>query len=344
MCQNSRDLSHCLNPILKKMPTIGIIIFIGFILVNSLILASQQDDNYGIIEAQVVDAQTGEPVQEIFYMSILRGELPGKPVFYLKVKSNATGFATTKIEPGYYGIVFFPYKSDSTYTDYIAPELVVDSMKMVKVEAGKKVKIVYKALLGGKLKIILVGSHGEKLVPKNMFNPEDMRSIPVNLKNISVPDHHVQINNRLGDSIDDGEVILYGLFPGIYEMEFIPKFMGYGPILIDGIVVERGKVTTTSVTINFSDQTGIHGYISGLSGQPISNARIRLRSENINEYYSASARTDSKGYFKIVGIKAGKYSLAVLYDVTEYRLISKYISDIIIKKGKIISKNAVIDY
>ena len=262
----------------------------------------------------------------------------------MSIKSNATGFATTKIEPGYYGIVFFPYKSDSTYTDYIAPELVVDSMKMVKVEAGKKVKIVYKALLGGKLKIILVGSHGEKLVPKNMFNPEDMRSIPVNLKNISVPDHHVQINNRLGDSIDDGEVILYGLFPGIYEMEFIPKFMGYGPILIDGIVVERGKVTTTSVTINFSDQTGIHGYISGLSGQPISNARIRLRSENINEYYSASARTDSKGYFKIVGIKAGKYSLAVLYDVTEYRLISKYISDIIIKKGKIISKNAVIDY
>jgi protocatechuate 3,4-dioxygenase beta subunit len=134
-------------------------------------------------------------------------------------------------------------------------------------------------------------------------------------------------------------MVITNLIPGLYDInaEFLKP--GFGIIQGGTALVESRKTMEYKFVINIDENTGIQGYITDKNGGPLASAGVILF-KYIKDQGIAScgdAITNENGYYKIVGIKEGIYSLRVEKD-DECEFHS-----IIITKNQILDKNLIIE-
>jgi hypothetical protein len=298
-------------------------------------------DNFGRIIGQILDTDTGEPVSEVFKIDIFNCSDEQSPIFLFSVKSDEKGYFTKEIMPGIYCIWFSPTLENSKY-GYENPIVCnTENKNIINVEAGKISKFFKKARPGGKLKLILVDENGIKFVPNSIYSPSDMKKISVDIENSECLDGIVSYNTTRKDRLDDGEMQLNCLPPGEYNLKIYLSSVGYPPIFLENVKIERGITTEKSVLVDLNDMTGIEGTVRDQYGNPIENADIDVVKEGKTEYF-ASKRTDSNGYYKIIGLISGIYELILDIDLSDTEYIIKRYQNIHIFKNKISRKDIVI--
>ena len=297
-------------------------------------------DNYGKIIGQVVDEETGEPVNEVFKVSFLDCSIAGHPKFLFRLESNKQGHFSERVKPGIYGLYFYPDSNTSRYCFEIEPDVDPENRKIIRVKAGQITKFIKKAKLGGVLKLILVDENGDRIIPNFLFNPEDMKIRP-SVEYAQFPGVYASYHNKSGDRFHDGEITLYSLFPGKYYIEVYPTSMGYGPIFLKDVVVQSGQTKIQPVVMDLSDNTGIAGTITDTNGNPIKNALVLIKKNDDHQYF-AGIRTDNNGYYKIIGLLEGMYDLDITVFITELKFIDDRYENIPISKNTILQKDVVI--
>ena len=307
-------------------------------------------DNYGKVVGQILDASTGEPVEEVFgidFYDCSNMSSPKPPRF--TVDSNDKGFFSITIEPGIYCLHFTPLSKTSKYCFEPDPIIQNEIAHIVRLKKGQLVKVIKKVSLGGKIRIVLVDQHGQKIVPNSMFDVNDMNKLHVEIEAEGILDQITADAFCNGDKLGEGEILLTQLYPGKYTIYVELAFMGYGnPIKIQDINVSRSITTIQNVVINFDDRTGIEGIIIYNNSLPVEKAGVHISKQYNESKYDIESlrgdvRADRNGYYKIVGLNEGRYRLSVLYNFKDGFPKSIYNSTVIIKKGSIILKDIILD-
>lgn len=320
-----------------KLFVFGIFIFI---VINSNFLFCLQEeewgkDDYGKIIGQIVDAETGEPVKEKFFI----GCYPNSSVSFLlslpefSTYSDENGFFSfsEKVKTGLYILHCYPNSKDSGYSIDPDPINFKETFQEIKVERGKITQVFKKVYLAGKMKIIIVNSDGSKINPKDYFS----------YINIGVDIHRVLPNGDVNKSIlltsgsylgnlDEGEYTQTHLFPGIYNIEVDFNGMGYGNKRVENIVIDKNMTTDVGVVLDMNDQTGVFGKVVDQNGNPISDLEVSVSELDQSKKFKiyADVDTDSNGIYKIFGLEEG------IYEIIFFRINPNFFS-----KNKINIKN-----
>ena len=304
----------------------------------------ESGDNYGKVIGQVVDEDTGGPVNEVFFISIFDCSDEANPVFLNNIRSDNNGYFSHKLQPGTYCISFFPETNTSIYC-YDPPFSMLEGSKhIISIKAGQISKFLKKAKLAGRLRIILVDKNGEKIDPNAVFNGCDTKNIREKIKFTKLPGEIVHYNTREGDSLDDGEMMMYSLYPESYSLEVYFSDIGIAPVRINEMInISSGKTVEQNIILDLNDSTGIQGVMVDQNSNFIKDARIIISKEDETEYF-VNARTNNDGFYKIIGLKEGIYSLRVSIDISATKWKIKKYKNVKISKNMILHKNFVIEF
>lgn len=297
----------------KTIFCVLVILVVGIISSHVLMAVPQEEgDNYGKVIIQVVDVDTGEPVNEVFrvnfYNSLL--EAGNDKSFERSAKTDNSGYLLVKHKPGIYYLQFQPESSNSKYEIEPSPVLSENNRQKISVEIGKVTEVLKKANYGGYLKIILVDSTGKKINPKEEF-PEKLEDVGISaylsgegLFGFYIADSKSVSGLTNGiDDLNDGEVIVGRLYPGSYEISVFFGFLGIKKQEVKGIQLFRNQTTIQEVVIDANADTGIEGYVTDQNDAPLKYLEVEIQ--------KATSKTDKNGYYKIVGIKEGRYIISV---------------------------------
>lgn len=303
----------------------------------------ESGDNYGKVIGQVVDEDTGGPINEVFSISIFNCSNEANPVFLYNIRSDNKGYFSHKFQPGTYCLSFFPETNTSIYC-YDPPFSMLEGSKhIISIKAGQISRFLKKAKLAGRLRIMLVDRNGEKIDPNVVFNGSDTKNIREKIKFTKSLGEMVPYNTKEGDSLDDGEMMIYSLYPESYSLEVYFSDIGIAPVRINEMIsISSGKTVEQNIILDLNDSTGIQGVLVDQNGNFIKDARLIISKEDETEYF-VNARTNDVGFYKIIGLKEGFYSLRVSVDITTTKWKIKRYKNISISGNKILHKNFVIE-
>jgi len=331
---------------MKFLKLFMLLIILGSQFVFSVPQEDWDKDNYGKIVGYIIDAITGEPVSDIFDISLYNCSNISAPVHAHRItKSDNEGRFSIEIEPGIYCLHFNPNSNISQYGIEPDPIIQPGFGESVNVQSGMIVEIVKKVKPGGELKITFVDQNDQRIYPNLMLSKEDIKHFSGSIKAEGIIGPGNLETFSVNDDLKDGEILLTQLFPGKYTIYIKLPFMGFGyPIKIQDIKIERSKTTVRKVVLNYYDPTGIEGVITNSKMLPVVGTRVHIKEQETGMKYNidilaGSTRTNDKGYYKIIGLKEGIYEISVHlkgFKFKDFRNIKIY-------KNSIVEKNLFLD-
>ncbi len=323
---------------------IGLICLQSVLKAQESILDEQDKDNYGKVIGQIVDPETGEPVNEKFQVCGFNWNNTD-PRYHLRTwcdsETDENGYLAIDLLPGTYGFLFTALEPNSKYSRMAfhpfyeeMPEEYKEIFSLpIRVEKGKITKFVKKAIVGGGIKVNLVDLEGKPVDPTIAFPG----------RSIKISGYFVNYNLSPGDSyfnfrMKNGELSKYGFFPdNSWEMRLEFLRIGYEKVQKKDIVIKPNDITQINVVIDPYDMTGVEGFILDGLGKPQENFRISFFSKKkpINGYYTC--HTDSNGHYIMTGMPEGFYKIRI-YDGREYYFMYQNVI-IEIKKDILLHRN-----
>lgn len=330
-----------------------LVLFFGLIGLNPAIAQTQEEeqwdrDNYGKVVVQLIDANTLEPVKELFRVNFFDSlkvmNLKEKPFDTSSLEwygeTNNKGHLVAKLKPGVYYLQFIPESTESKYEYEPSPLLSERNRQPIAVESQKITEVLKKINNGGKLKIILVDPNGKRINPQADFSSDINIEVTINTEEFDFGIFPVDTKTAVKltdgkDDLNDGEVVIGRLYPGKYKILINFGLLGYKHKNINDIQVSRNQTTITEVVVDINNSTGIEGFITDQNGNPLKNLYVDID--------STQSKTDQNGFYRIVGIDTGNHLIGITSHSYEYNGI--FINEIFrveIIKGMIIQKDFVI--
>jgi hypothetical protein len=290
-------------------------------------------DNYGKVMGQIVDPITLEPINEIFKVIFYDSQDNSYGYNVIRTeKTNENGRFVLELVPYIYYVQFCPMSDDSKYCESPYPfNIKEEDRNVIQVEKGKITYIQKKATISGSLKIYMADSYDTK------FNPEEKFDEKFHI--ITTVKSPLYIGINVGrDDLDDGELTVKKLHPGIYSVEVEFEGLGYCNIKRENILVEKDRITEVLINIDLNDNTGIEGVVTDANGIVIEEARVSFMHREMGVKARFVAVTNMNGYYKIRGIPVGYYYMAYSYKGKTKGILTYPFKNLIeIKKG-ILSK------
>jgi hypothetical protein len=336
---------------IKRFSILFVIVW-GLLWSNFLLSQSQEEeipdrDYYGKVVIQVIDANTSEPVNEIFRVNffdpIKVSKLREDPfdtsslVWY--GKTNTKGRLIANLKPGTYYLQFIPESSESKYEYEPSPLLSERNRQTVFVEDQKITEVFKKMHYGGKLKIVLVDPDGNKINPRVSFSPDVQISLDINSEYFDFGIFNFVTLTTFDltkgkDDLNDGEMVIGRLYPGKYHISIDFDSSGFKYKEMDNIEVFRNQTTTAEVIVDIFDKTGIEGYITDQNGTPLKDFFVRID--------NAVAKTNQNGFYRIIGIDEGIHDIDIANELDTTRVITNF-SEVYIVEGMMIRKDFVLE-
>lgn len=310
------------------------VLIIGMIMVKGLKGVPQQEwltdkDNYGKVVGRIVDADTGDPVQEAFQLLFLDSDRD-QYGFNVEAKEETTeqGTFEKKLIPHIYSIEFYPLAENSKYCFFPYPFRLEEKKRIhVKVERGKITLIQIEAPRGGTIKIYTVDQNNVKFNPSTTFNQKFKI-----LADIHNPVYRAVYQGK--DNLNDGEFIVNRLYPGNYSLEVWFDGLGYPEVKKENIPVEKGKTTEVLISMDLSDNTGIEGILTDVNGVVLEGAHVGFVHKDFGMKVNFDAYANKNGYYQLKGMPAGYYYIIFFNKKSDIDDIVEIKKDVMIRVDK----------
>jgi len=317
----------------RSLVVIGfIIILFGYsLLYGGGLQEGEETDQYGKVIGQIVDAETGEPVKERFFINIFESKYDKYPANLYKWgnKTDDRGKFELELIPYTYYLQFYPESSESKYCRDPYPYRVEERERYaIIVEPGKITYFKKKAIIGGILKLYTADMNNNRFNPREKFNQE------FNITSYIVSDFYMGGFGESG-ALNDGEQIVYGLYEAMYRIDIEFEGLGFKDFTKDNIMVEKGKTTEVNINLDLTDITGVEGVVTDAAGVPIEGTDISFSGIGIpnDDTIRYKAFTNNDGYYKLTGLPEGKYFIIYYYHTQKGRVISNEYRYLEIKKS-----------
>jgi hypothetical protein len=307
----------------------------------------------GKVVGTIIDAETGEEVKGDFWISFCQCEKID-PVSIFRTRNDYTKYAinienggkfSVNVPEGRYCLWFSPIlNSSSKYAADPFPGFIPGENQEIIVSRAKVTTIRKFIKPGGSLKIVLVDAAGNKINPMEIFTQRF--HISANLFSDSA--FFIPAQAELSDrsELDDGEMIVYSLPPGAYNMNVEFDTMGYGNQEFENIIIERKKMTEVKVLVDLNSTTGVEGKITDQFNNPLKDFYVDASCTDCEKQpflgWSGNSQVDINGRYKIVGLKEKTYNFSINGRINNV-YIKKKIENIQIKNNQILKKDIVID-
>ena len=106
---------------------------------------------------------------------------------------------------------------------------------------------------------------------------------------------------------EDGYYIFEELPAGDYTLKASKS--GYNTETVEISLDEDEVYEVKTIMLEESVSATIYGYVLDITGEPIENARLKLK--GLKNKYSAKTASDKDGFFEFTGLEAGKYLITV---------------------------------
>ncbi|MCP4156703.1 MAG: carboxypeptidase regulatory-like domain-containing protein, partial [bacterium] len=291
---------------MKRNAFFFLALWIAALFLQSSLLMAQtvKNDDYGKVIGQLIDPETGKPVNEVFRVCIFDWNYrePGydsrKSCDY---RTDRNGNITFEFSPGHYGLLFWPVSLDSKYApsphpfkESLPEEYRQQTSCSIIVERGKITRFVKKAIIGGSIKVNMVDLEGNPVNFSTAFAGQKI--------DFWGAFNNKRVNPGPSFRLKSGQLIQHRLFPdSTWELELRLNGTGYGEIEIKDIVVRAGQVTEVNVPIDIDDKTGVEGTIVDAQGNPAKNARIYFYPKDKSKTGSYKCFSDANGHYRITG-------------------------------------------
>ena len=290
-----------------------------------------EKDYYGKVIGQILDAETGEPVKEVFSVYIYESNndtFPNNLYRYWDETDDRGKFQLDMLPFTFY-LQFNPKSPTSKYCLTQYPYYLMEKDRdVIKVETGKITYFIKKIPLGGMIKIILADKNNVR------FNPQEKFQQKFNIRTNVVGKDIYEGTVGGKDNLDDGVQTVYKLCAGIYRVEIKFEGLGFSNFKRPDIMVEEGKTTEVIVNLDLTDITGMEGYVTDAAGVPVEDSTVGFGVlEDTDDTIGYHAFTNKDGYYKLTGMPACKYYLTYYYNTTKRRLISHDYGYVEIKKN-----------
>jgi hypothetical protein len=292
-----------------KQKTIFIMVLLVFQIALTLAIlgAPQDEDNYGKVIGQIVDPETGKPVNEVFDIVLYDGiavKFSSRVLFHKE--SDAQGRFVLDLPQYTYYLQFYPMSKKSKYCFSLSPfKLKEEERDILKIEKGKITYFQKKAPLGGTLKIYMADTSNNKIVPTEIFHMKFRISCSVKFDD--------QNPNNIEGDLEMGEVTYSQLHPGLYSVDIGFDGIGSNNIKKKDIRIEIGKTTEVYINLDLNNNTGVEGIVTDAAGQPMEDSDLNFSSAD--SYYVAF--TNKNGYYKLTGMAPGDYSLFIICSINQ---------------------------
>ena len=291
-------------------------------------------DECGKVVGRIIDNDTNELVNEIFMVTIIPfkdGKIQPKEYY---AKQTVNGYFSISVKPGRYIIAFSSISKDSKYPTFFNPNHPPEEKQIVTIEKGKITDVTKVVSEGGGLRVMLVDSDGLKI---NLLEYFENVKVQLSLKNDTIG--YFSTITMDNGQIETGEIIINKMIPGTYSIKVYFPESGYAAIEEEFVIIERKKTAEHKVVITLDKDTGIHGFVKDKDGIPIKYAEVVIFKdiENYGVVGFADTISNENGYYKMIGIKDGIYSLRVEGEIDEV-----YIHNITIEKNKLISMDIIL--
>lgn len=281
-------------------------------------LASGQSNepDFGKILGWVVDPQTKEPVKEVFEVTFLKTDTPDpfQNLVASSVRTDEKGcFVMEVMRVGIFYLSFRPESLQSKYSFEPYPYLNDKYKFKIVVEKDKTTKFVKEATIGGRLKFKLVDNQGAVANLEEKYG--DTFSILASIK--SQTGNMWMDESVIGASKEDlcdGEMLVYSIFPDIYTVTIDFRGLGYGELKKENIEVKEGETTEVAFLIDPNDQTGVEGIVFDKNKNILSDISIRFSQKDRSIKGDFSCKTDKNGFFRLIGMTPGEYSMLIMID------------------------------
>jgi hypothetical protein len=233
-----------------------------------------------------------------------------------------------------YLLFFNPISRTSKYCWDSNPLNFPEEKQVIRIEKGKITKIVKKAKLAGRLKLIMVSKEGDRINPKEIVG--EKANFSVRFYANWLLDTFDATFFAGGDDFNDGEIVVYCLKPCKYDIEMDFDGLGIVGQKFQNVEVEKEKTNELKVTVDLNDPTGVQGVVSYENGTLLDNVEVSIGGpEGSSEILTAMAYTDIKGYYKIVGLKEGVHSVSFNKEIRDGVYLNLMPRNVNIKKGSL---------
>jgi hypothetical protein len=321
------------------------ILFVGIICTHVLDGVPQEEwdaDNFGKVIGQIVDPETGNPVNEVFIIDFLDcNEIDTSKNFLRQIRTNEKGFFSVEMKPFVYCLRFYPNSKNSKYSFEPYPFYNDKYVFMVTVEKGKITEFRKVATIGGTLKIKLINTEGGVINPQLEFEKFERIAIFLKSPNMVMP---VEASGLTEDDMNDGEMLVHTLYPDIYSLEVEFRGLGFANIKKENIQVEQNKTTEVEIVINKNDITGIEGKVLDTNGIILKGGGVYFSPQSIEIRGKFITTTDQNGYYRLTGMPEGFYKImlsAELPNGKEYMWSQEIVE---IKKDVLLKKDIIMKY
>jgi len=264
-----------------------------------------EEDNYGKVIGQVIDAESGEPVNEAFQLIFY--DHRGAEFIKQYVETDTHGHFIEELFPYIYYVGLSPLSNNSKYCKPPSPfKLNEEKRHIVKIEKGKITEIQLKAFLGGSIRIYTADMSNTR------FNPQEKFNLEFSIHTLLTSSIYESVDSGR-DDLNDGELFVNKLHPGLYTIRVSFRGLGYQSIKKENILVEKGKTTEVLINIDLNDNTGIEGIITDANGVALEDAGIGLSPIDQLIKGDFGVKTNKNGYFILKGMPEGYYHLSYEY-------------------------------
>ena len=302
-------------------------------------------DTFGKVIGQIIDPETGKPVNIKFRICIFDwydSESPYGGRTDCNFYSDDKGHVNIDLPPATYGFLFHPQERNSKYSGTynplykkMPPEYKEMCSCVIKVETGQITRFVKKAIIGGALKVTLVDLAGNPVDPAVAFPGRSVSTQGDIVNNNLVPG-----SPSIALTLENGRFFRNGLFPdSSWEVDLRFFGIGYGVFKKKDIVIKANEVTEINVPIDPNDITGIEGKIVDELGNP-QKVRINFFQKDRSIKGDFEYHTDSNGHYIMTGMPEGFYEV-VVYDGHEFHFFFQNII-VEIKKNILLERDFTI--
>lgn len=279
---------------------------------------STEKDDTGKFIIQIIDPETGAPVNEkftIFFYNLADEDWDSEKAYFT---TDNKGFISRDFYPREVGVLIAPPAENSKYCRFFHPYFITMPEEyrkiftfVIKIEKGKITRVTKKAIIGGSVRIKLVDLAGNTVNPETSF-PGLKVKIQAGVINKNLYDGTINFG-----ILEKGETLLTGLFPdNSYEIQLQTLGLGCGVLKKSNIEVRKKEVTDVLFSIDVNDQTGVEGILTDKNGSPLKDAQVYIDSIDTSDNTTGKdieALTNNSGYYKLTGLKEGRYEIYIIY-------------------------------
>lgn len=320
-----------LSKLVKKTSLLLILILtFSLSILGERLSPCMNSDDCGKIIGWLYDYDTGMLINEKFavvIIAIIDGDT--YPHVYYDLIADS-GCFSINVKQGQYVMAITPRTKGTKYPHFFDPHKKYTQDEIITVEKGKITEVRKKLQMGGSLKVTLIDPNGQKI---DIIQKYHVSNIAFNLKNKDIG--YFSSRTMEKDKIESDDMVITNLIPGLYNINAEFPEPGFGAIQGGTVLIESKKTTEYEFIIKIDEGTGIQGYIKDKNGIPLRAVEVLLfkyiKDHGVVTY--GDAETNENGYYKIVGIKEGIYSVRL------EKNDECYFHSIIIKKNHILDKD-----